>query len=575
MSLERFWIILIKRWKLIVICFIVVGLGTYIDSKRFTPLYQSTVLVQVALSSGNTASDYNSLLASDQLVQTETQLVTSDPVLREVASHYRRLTVEHLSKEVSATARTNTQLFEIDVLDPSPTRAAKLANDVAATLIRQQLQAAQQVNSRSQQQIQQELDTTRQQIDATTAKLATLQANGGNQAQVDVLQAQLSGLQQQYSQWQSTLAQLVSTEAQNVDFLRIVQTAQPGLRPVTPNTLLNMGAGLMIGLSLGLLLAVLIEQLDTRVRTPEALIELLDWPVLATILYARSKENLVSLDTGRTINSESYRILRTGIGFSGIDKPLHSLIVTSALPLDGKTTIAANLAIFMAKVGKTTLLIDADLRNPKLHKLFGISLSKSGLSNAVLAFSMPTTTKTLDSFIHSISIPNLWVIPSGPLPPNPSELLDSKAMQRFLAVIADAEFEIVIFNTPPFPGLSLTSILVSTFDRYLFVADIIRANKQHLKQAKALLAQANANVIGSVVNKQRRRPQDAAYPYYYRKDEQNSKGNHSTENMNSLAALANSFKQPETQNSERNHSTEDEDANSPTVPLKVFKQPEV
>src|SRR5260370_35412001 len=126
MSLERFWIILIKRWKLIVICFIVVGLGTYIGSKRLTPLYQSTVLVQVALSSGNTASDYNSLLASDQLVQTETQLVPSDPVLREVASHYRGLTVEQLSKGVSSTASANTQPFEIDVLDPSPLPASKL-----------------------------------------------------------------------------------------------------------------------------------------------------------------------------------------------------------------------------------------------------------------------------------------------------------------------------------------------------------------------------------------------------------------------------------------------------------------
>src|SRR5260370_8866752 len=213
MSLERFWIILIKRWKLIVICFIVVGLGTYIGSKRLTPLYQSTVLVQVALSSGNTASDYNSLLSSRQLGTTEKELVTSDPVLREVASRYRGLTVEQLSKEVSSTARTNTQLFEIDVLDPSPTRAAKLANDVAATLIRQQLQAAQQVNSRSQQQIQQELDTTRQQINATTAKLATLQANGGNHAQLDVSQPHLRGLRQQYSNWQATLPQLVATEA--------------------------------------------------------------------------------------------------------------------------------------------------------------------------------------------------------------------------------------------------------------------------------------------------------------------------------------------------------------------------
>src|SRR5260370_17979644 len=103
MSLERFWIILIKRWKLIVICFIVVGLGTYIGSKRLTPLYQSTVLVQVALSSGNTASYYNSLLASDQLVQTETQLGPSDPVLPQVPSTCPCLTFHQLSTHGSST----------------------------------------------------------------------------------------------------------------------------------------------------------------------------------------------------------------------------------------------------------------------------------------------------------------------------------------------------------------------------------------------------------------------------------------------------------------------------------------
>src|SRR5205085_11822566 len=127
----------------------------------------------------------------------------------------------------------------------------------------------------------------------------------------------------------------------------------------------------------------------------EALTHLLDWPVLATIRLAQpSKKEAVINPTGRDGNIEAYRILRTNIGFSGIDKPLHSLMITSAVPRDGKSTIAANLAIYMGKAGKTTLLIDADLRRPVLHTLFGISSDKMGLSNAVLAFSMPKIPET-------------------------------------------------------------------------------------------------------------------------------------------------------------------------------------
>src|SRR5579859_1399812 len=112
--------ILLKRWKLIMISFVVTGLAVYIVSKLMTPMYQSTAFVQVAVSSNNSQADINGLLASDQLVQTEAQLALSDPVLREVASHYPGLSVDQLAKNVSTAVKTSTQLFEIDVLDASP-----------------------------------------------------------------------------------------------------------------------------------------------------------------------------------------------------------------------------------------------------------------------------------------------------------------------------------------------------------------------------------------------------------------------------------------------------------------------
>src|SRR5712692_5414715 len=135
MTLAQYYAIVVRRWKFILICIAVMGLGAYIGSKFITPLYQSTALIQVTIRSGTNQADINNLLASDQLVQTEAQLAVSNPVLHQVVSHHTGLTVDQLAKQVTATPRLNTQLFEINVLDPSPTRAASLANEIATTLI--------------------------------------------------------------------------------------------------------------------------------------------------------------------------------------------------------------------------------------------------------------------------------------------------------------------------------------------------------------------------------------------------------------------------------------------------------
>jgi non-specific protein-tyrosine kinase len=313
--------------------------------------------------------------------------------------------------------------------------------------------------------------------------------------------------------------------------------------------LLNTGAGFLTGLFLGVLLAMLFEQLDIHVHTSEELSQLLGWSVLATIWRSSTTTNSEMINPqGRDANIESYRILRTNIGFSGVDKPLHSLMVTSSSPGDGKSTIAANLAIFMAKAGKSTLLIDADLRRPTQHQLFDITVEKQGLSNAILAFGIPIATNassipqfipptslhqsgtsngthfSLEPYAHSVGIPNLRVIPSGPLPPNPSDLLDSKAMQRLLAALATCGAEIVIFDAPPIRGLSDAGIMASKVDGTLVVVDIARSNKNYLVQTKTLLSQAGAHVVGCVANKQRRSRHDTSSYYYYQYGKQDGRG---------------------------------------------------
>jgi Mrp family chromosome partitioning ATPase len=377
------------------------------------------------------------------------------------------------------------------VLDPSPERAANLANDIAATLIRQQTQVTK--------------PTTTQ---GTTAP-GTAQ---GTQAQ--------------------------GATGQN-NFMVIAQSAQPATTPARPNKIIYVGAGLLIGLLLGILLALLLEPLDTRVRTKETLAQLLGWPVLGTVWRTARNEAVIN-PMGYNANSESYGNLHMNIGFAASNKPLHTLVITSATPRDGKSVVAANLAIFMARSGKNTLLIDANLRHPVLHEQFGIPAYAMGFSNALLAFRAPRSMNAsvqqqylapavytgqggitgelmLDSFLRSVNIPNLYVMPSGPLPPNPPELLDSKALERFFLALSTSGVEVVIFDCPALLGLPDAAILASRVDATLVVVDTTRARKKDLTQVKTLLEQAASRVIGCVMNKQRR-SKDSPYkntPYSY------------------------------------------------------------
>ncbi len=336
MTFEQFYKALIKRWGIVVICFLFVGLGAYIGSSKFIkPTYQSTVLVEVVIRSGGDPLVNDNILASQQLSETEANLATTYPVLSAVVSRYPGLSVDDLDKEVTATARSNTPLFEINVLDHDPIRAANLANDIAATLIKQQLQLTQ---------------------PTPTPVVPTPGAPAQNKT--------------------------TQNKTTQNNFLIIAQSARPASTPARPNKLLNTGGGLLIGLLLGMILAMLLELLDTRIRTKESLMSLLGWSVLCTIWQTAGKGSGAQ-SINYNANADSYGTLRTNMGFVALDKPLHTLVVTSSTPNEGKSLVATNLAISMAKSGKNTLLIDANLRHPTLYQYFDIPAHAMGFSNAV------------------------------------------------------------------------------------------------------------------------------------------------------------------------------------------------
>jgi non-specific protein-tyrosine kinase len=449
MTFEQFYRSLLKRWYIVVVCFVCLGAGAYVGSAVLLhPVYQSTVVMQVVIRNGGNPLSSDNLTAGTAFAETEADLATTYPVLNTVAAHFPGTSVDDLSGDVQATARSNKPLFDISVKNDDPNLAAKIANDVAAVLKAQQ-------------------------------------------------------------------TQLIAQPTTDGDFLVVVEPAQPSDTPVSPNKTLNAAGGVAVGLLLGMLLAVVFEMVDTRIRSKANLVSFLGWPLLATIRQTGSRESVVNL-TSHNINSEGFSILHTNIGFSAVDKPARTMVVTSTVPGEGKSVVAANLAISMAKAGKNTLLIDANLRHPTIHQLFNLSSHAKGVTNAIVAFRTASSAngqQVLMPLIRTVNIPNLSILTSGPLPPVPSELLASNAMQNLLKALNTSGFEAVIFDTPALLGLSDATALASKVDGTIVVIDVANARKNDLEQAKAVLQQAGAHVLGTVVNKDEGGDQETPYKH--------------------------------------------------------------
>lgn len=215
--------------------------------------------------------------------------------------------------------------------------------------------------------------------------------------------------------------------------------------------------------------------------------------------------SLVTVTTPRSPVSEAYRTVRTNLEFSSLDKPLKTLVVTSPGPEEGKSTTLANLAVTLAQAEKQVILVDCDLRRPSQHEIFGQS-NDMGLTTMVVddkAMSQPP--------LLEIGVPGLLLLPSGPLPPNPSELVGSRRMQEIIAALSERA-DVVLFDAPPIIAVTDAAVLATRVDGVLLVIKAGGTKRDHAQKAKALLEKVNAHLVGAVLNNVK---MDTSYYSYY------------------------------------------------------------
>ena len=204
--------------------------------------------------------------------------------------------------------------------------------------------------------------------------------------------------------------------------------------------------------------------------------------------------------------SEAFKITRTNIEFSSIDRELKTIAITSSNQAEGKTIAIANLAITYAQIGRKVLLIDSDLRRPAVHRLFGLT-NRRGLTNVLLS-GLP-----MQDFIQPTLTNNLTVLTSGPVPPNPAELLMSAAMARLIDA-ARQEYDLVLFDCPPVGAVTDAAIIATKVDGTLYVVRAGKVNRKQLQRASALLKQVKAHVLGYILNGITQDTDDYYYYYY-------------------------------------------------------------
>lgn len=204
--------------------------------------------------------------------------------------------------------------------------------------------------------------------------------------------------------------------------------------------------------------------------------------------------------------SEAFRVLRTNLQFMGLDKPLKSIAVTSATPAEGKSTVVANLAVAFAQTGAQVCLVDADLRRPTVAKIFGMD-NWTGLTSALIG-------GTVEASIRASAVPGLRVVTSGPIPPNPAELLGSRKMEQFLRDLEE-RFDMVLIDTPPVLAVADAAVLAPKVGGVLMVTRAGQVARQQVLRAREALDAVKANVLGAVLDGVEMEGRQGYYYYYY------------------------------------------------------------
>jgi non-specific protein-tyrosine kinase len=499
-------------WKwlwLIILSTGVAAFFSWLAVRQQPPIYQAKATLMVGQAMRQAEPNQVDLYLAQTLAQTYTEIAQRQPV-REATKAALGLT---WLPGYAVTLVPGTQLLEIRVTDSDRARAAAVADELAKQLIAQSPTSSQADQAERRQFVDQQLDSLQRNIDDTSAEIEKLRAALGEMfsaREIADTQNQIALLQQKLNDLQANYGLLLNYTGEGaVNTLSIFEHAQVPAWPIGPNKSMTILTAAGIGLALALGTAFLLEYLDDTLKTPEDVTKATQLNTLAgisRIVGDRAMDKLVVVNHPKSPISEAYRVLRTNLQFSSLDRPLRTLLISSPNPVEGKSTTVANLGAVMAQAGNQVIIVDADLRRPSQHRLFGLE-NREGLTTLLLS-----DEPCLNGHLQQTAVENLRVLSTGPLPPNPSELLGSHRMTALVERLKE-EADVVLFDSPPSLAVTDASVLAAQTDGVVLVAQWGRTRRSYAEQTSARLRQVGANLVGVVLNQLR--PGRGRYYYYY------------------------------------------------------------
>ena len=510
MNLRDLLRVINTRGRLIVVIVALALIGAAAATLLSPSVYTSwsTLIVGQALTSAN--PDIAEITASQRLSQTYASLATNRPALQAVADDLGLpIGADELQQHVTVSAPQDSTLLSIYVDYGDPQVAADIANGLAEQLVARSPSIAGR-DSEVQDFVNEEIAGLQDQIEDTTSQLDALLAlsitTPEQQQQIQSLESRLTSLRASYA------ALLAYASASSANQISVVEPAVPAVSPSSPRPALNFALAIVLGTLLALAVAFLVDNLDDSIKSREVAEQVTGAPVLGVVPLIDSdpdsfKAMLVTATNPRSAAAEAFRAIRTNLEFSEVDAAVKSILVTSSRQREGKTTVACNLAIAFARAGRNTVLIDADLRMPSVHRLFALSQSP-GLTNLLRSQGtrMPEVSQATED-------KNLRVVTSGTSPPNPAELLSSERMALVLKRI-QADADIVIIDSPPINAVTDAAVLSRQVDGVLLVIDSGSTPQGAARRAAEALGITGARILGVAVNRDRHASRSDGFGYY-------------------------------------------------------------
>ncbi|RLT42671.1 MAG: polysaccharide biosynthesis tyrosine autokinase [Chloroflexi bacterium] len=533
MEFNQYLRIVFKRWWLLLLLVMVgVSSAVYYTSRQ-PAVYSSTVTLLLSPAAGQDSllpqylSDRTGQLAQTYIRYLRTSTFAELVIKREELN----ISAGELVASVSARVVEGTQFFEITASGSTAERAQLLATVIANNFIDENLaQQAQQLAARQsasesgamQSLLREKLERERQYYEQQVAGLRQQVEQIRSQPPSTARDETLGLVQEQLSSYEDRLLAIMSDQislqpvAQSnlINTVTVIEPAPLPTSPVSTRQTQDILFAFLASLLVGVILAFALEYLDYTVKGPDDLEVVFGQPALGVLSDAvgdnSQPDELVVLSKPQSSTSEAFRALRTNIRFSRVGQELRSLVVTSAGPGEGKTTVAANLAVVLAQSGQRVLLIDADMRRPTVHKRFQL-VNNLGLSSLMLAED-PTNPLVLERYLQPGPVENLRILTCGPIPPNPAELLSTE-FARSLFTHLEQSVDIVIYDSPPALTVTDAVILSSRADAVLQVVRAGVTRRDVALRCREVLQRVGANALAPLLN--RVKANDVGYYHYY------------------------------------------------------------